>query len=136
MIHDVVSAIHKGGYEIEVTFDNGKSGVVDFSRYLEKGHLYKKFKDLAFFRSFEINRELGVLTWPGGIDIAPETLYSEATGAPLPAWVEREGEPLIKWKVGQPAGGASEPRFPRMVDPLRLIHPTLAKHDYELCWGD
>jgi hypothetical protein len=39
MVHDVVSAIYTGGQEIEVTFDNGKSGVVDFSRYLEKGHL-------------------------------------------------------------------------------------------------
>jgi hypothetical protein len=103
MVHDIVSAIYKGEYRIEVKFDNGKSGIMDFSRYLKKGNLYKKFEDLTFFRSFEINPELGVLTWPGGIDIAPETLYSEATGAPLPAWMDKEGEPIMKRKAGRPA---------------------------------
>ncbi|MCJ7546961.1 MAG: DUF2442 domain-containing protein [Deltaproteobacteria bacterium] len=37
MIHDVVSASYKGEYKIEVTFDDGKGGVVDFSKYLAKG---------------------------------------------------------------------------------------------------
>jgi hypothetical protein len=31
MIHDVVAASCKGGYKIEVTFDDGNGGVVDFS---------------------------------------------------------------------------------------------------------
>lgn len=88
MIHDVVSAVYKGGYCIEVEFDDGKKGVVDFSKYLERGEVFDRFKDLDFFRNFHVNEELGVLTWGDDIDIAPETLYAEATGAPLPAWVE------------------------------------------------
>ena len=84
MVHDVVSAIYTGGYKIEVKFDDGKGGVVDFSSYLKEGNVYKKFKDLAFFRNFTINQDLGVLTWPDGARfIAPETLYAEATGTPL-----------------------------------------------------
>ncbi len=31
MLKDVVSAVYKGGYKIEVTFDDGVTGVVDFS---------------------------------------------------------------------------------------------------------
>ncbi len=31
MVHDIVSAIYKDGYKIEVKFDDGKGGVVDFS---------------------------------------------------------------------------------------------------------
>jgi hypothetical protein len=31
MMHDVVAASYKGGYKIEVTFDDGNGGVVDFS---------------------------------------------------------------------------------------------------------
>jgi hypothetical protein len=27
------------------------------------------------------------LCWPGGVDVAPETLYHEATGEPLPEWL-------------------------------------------------
>jgi hypothetical protein len=42
MVHDAVKATYKGGHKIEIEFDNGKGGVVDFSRYLEKGNVYKK----------------------------------------------------------------------------------------------
>jgi hypothetical protein len=40
--------------------------------------------------NFTVNHELGTLTWQNEIDIAPETLYSEATGSPLPDWVEAD----------------------------------------------
>ncbi len=90
MIHDVVSASYKGEYRIEVTFDDGKRGVVDFSKYLDKGGVFDRFKDISFFRNFKINEELGVLTWENEIDIAPETLYAEATRAALPDWMEKK----------------------------------------------
>jgi hypothetical protein len=35
MIHDIVDAIYKGDYLIELFFDDGKHGVVDFSKYLK-----------------------------------------------------------------------------------------------------
>ena len=93
MIHDIVSASYKGGYKIEITFDDGKEGVVDFAKYLEKGGVFECFKDINFFRDFQVNEELGVLIWKDGIDVAPETLYAEATGSPLPEWMSKEDEP-------------------------------------------
>jgi len=90
MIHDVVSAKYKGDYRIEVVFDDGRSGIVDFSKYLERGGVFEQFRDIEFFRNFQINEELGVLTWGEDVDIAPETLYSEATGEPLPDWMTEE----------------------------------------------
>jgi hypothetical protein len=99
MIHDVVSAVYRGGYEIEVAFDNGKRGVIDFTKYLRRGGVFKRFKDLNFFRSFTIHKELGVLTWHNEIDIAPETLYAEATGTPLPDWAGKKKKPLANKAV-------------------------------------
>ena len=91
MIHDVVAAEYRGDYRIEVCFDDGRRGVVDFAKYLDKGGVFARFRDLDFFKRFGINRELGVLTWEDGIvDVAPEVLYSEATGAPLPKWMDTE----------------------------------------------
>ena len=90
MIHDVVSAAYRGGYWIEVTFDDGKRGIVDFTPYLKRGGVFKRFRDLAFFREFRVDAELGTLTWGDEIDIAPETLYAAATGAPLPDWMTKE----------------------------------------------
>jgi Protein of unknown function (DUF2442) len=90
MIQDVVSASYKGGYKIEVSFDDGKRGVVDFSRYLDRGGVFDRFKDINFFRNFRVNEELGVLTWQDVIDVAPETLYAEATKTPLPDWMKKK----------------------------------------------
>jgi hypothetical protein len=90
MLHDVVSATHKGNYRIELTFDNGERGVVDFSPYLQRGGIFKRFRDINFFREFRVDPELGTLTWSGEIDVAPETLYAQATGSPLPDWMTPE----------------------------------------------
>ena len=96
MLHDVVSAVHKGDYLIEIVFDDGQRGVVDFSRYLDRGGVFERFRDLEFFRDFTVNDELGVLTWGGEIEVAPETLYAEATGTALPAWMDPGEEPANK----------------------------------------
>ena len=88
MVHDVVRAIYKGDYKIEIEFDDGKMGTIDFAKYLKRGGVFERFRDINFFRQFKINPELGVLSWQNEIDIAPETLYSEATGSPLPEWME------------------------------------------------
>jgi hypothetical protein len=88
MLKDVISANYKGGYKIEVTFEDGATGIVDFSKHLNKGGVFEKFKDMEFFKNFRINEELGVLTWGDEVDIAPETLYAEATSSPLPEWMD------------------------------------------------
>jgi hypothetical protein len=94
MLHDVVKPICRGDYRIELEFDDGRRGTVDFRNYLERGGVFERFKDIAFFRSFSVNEELGILTWGDEIDAAPETLYAEATGSSLPTWMEprRESE--------------------------------------------
>jgi len=90
MLKDVISANCRGGYKIEVRCEDGASGIVDFSKYLSEGGVFEKFKNMEFFKNFKINEELGVLTWGDEVDIAPETLYSEATNSPLPDWMDSQ----------------------------------------------
>jgi hypothetical protein len=92
MYIDIISAKYKGGYKIELTFENGRSGVVDFTKYIEKGGVFSKLSDIGYFKHFQVNKELGVLTWDEEIDVAPEVLYSESTGEPLPEWMQEESE--------------------------------------------
>ncbi|MDW7710458.1 MAG: DUF2442 domain-containing protein [Deferrisomatales bacterium] len=92
MIHDVVGAVYKGGYRIEIEFDDGQKGVVDFSGYLERGGVFDRFHDLDFFKGFSVNEDIGTLTWGDELDVAPETLYAEATGRPLPSWMRPDEE--------------------------------------------
>ena len=56
MLHDVVSALYKGGYRIEITFDNGECGVVDFSSHLRRGASSKSFATSTSFASSELTR--------------------------------------------------------------------------------
>ncbi|MBD3317522.1 MAG: DUF2442 domain-containing protein [Chitinivibrionales bacterium] len=87
MLYDVVSAEYKGDYSILLTFENGKSGIVDFEQFIKKGGVFEKLRDLTFFQQFSINKELGILYWNSNVDVAPEVLYSQATGEPLPDWM-------------------------------------------------
>ena len=87
MYYDVKAAQYCDGYKIRITFEDGKSGVVDFQPYLQKGGVFEKFQDINFFKNFYINEEIGVLSWKDAVDIAPETLYSKATKSPLPQWI-------------------------------------------------
>lgn len=87
MYYDVIEAKYIEGYTLELTFENGKKGIVDFKDYIKLGGVFSRFSDLQYFKQFYINKEIGVLCWPDEVDIAPETLYSEATGEPLPSWM-------------------------------------------------
>ena len=79
MYFDVTSALHTGKYSIELHFEDGSSGTVDLGKYLEEGTMLGRLRDEAVFRRFAI--EYGTLVWKdASVDIAPETLYAEATG--------------------------------------------------------
>jgi len=92
MYIDIISAKYVDGYRIELTFENGRSGVVDFATFISKGGAFSRLSDLDFFKRFQVNEELGVITWEQEIDVAPEILYSEATGEPLPHWIHQGSE--------------------------------------------
>ncbi len=92
MYYDVTAVKYVEDYRLEITFANGRSGVVDFRNYIKKGGVFAQLAEPGFFRKVSINRDLGVITWGNKVDLAPEVLYAEATGEPLPAWMETEAE--------------------------------------------
>ncbi len=92
MYIDIISAKYVNEYRIELIFENGRSGVVDFTKFISKGGVFSRLSDLDFFKRFLVNKELGVIMWEEEIDIAPEILYSAATGEPLPHWMHDESE--------------------------------------------
>lgn len=87
MIYDVIDAKYKGDYRIELTFEDGVTGTLNFFKYTKFGGVFKNMKDLNYFRKFKVNHEIGTITWPDDVDIAPETLYVEVTGVKLP-WMK------------------------------------------------
>ncbi len=77
MLVHVVNARYVGGYQIEVTFNNGKTGIADFTETLN-GPVFEKLKDESEFKRFEIDKELDTLVWANGADVAPEYIFFQA----------------------------------------------------------
>ena len=70
----VVRAEYVDNYRIQLTFNDGTSGAVDFVNWLE-GPVFQPLLEGDYFRRFFLDG--GTVAWPNGADIAPETLYEE-----------------------------------------------------------
>jgi hypothetical protein len=63
-------------YKIEVSFADGTTGVADLDPRLSQGVLGDGFDALCDEAVFaKAYLEHGALTWPGGIDLAPDAMY-------------------------------------------------------------
>ena len=79
MNFNVIKANYIKEYQLELTFKDGSIGIADLSEYVGKGEVFNNFQDKEYFKNFRV--EFGTVTWGNGeTDIAPETLYTKATG--------------------------------------------------------
>ena len=64
-------------YRIAVQFLDGTKGEVDLSQLVMSSDagVFAVLRDLTLFNQVYI--DLGVVTWPGEIDLAPDAMYSE-----------------------------------------------------------
>nr|VFJ97271.1 MAG: Protein of unknown function (DUF2442) [Candidatus Kentron sp. H]VFJ97305.1 MAG: Protein of unknown function (DUF2442) [Candidatus Kentron sp. H]VFK02874.1 MAG: Protein of unknown function (DUF2442) [Candidatus Kentron sp. H] len=65
-------------YRLLVTFSNGERKHFDMRPYLHYP-VFRKLENPGFFALASV--DYGTVTWPGDIDIAPETLFVEGTPA-------------------------------------------------------
>ena len=90
MYYDIVSVKYIEDYKCKIEFVTGEKGIVDLSG-IEKTGIFSRFNDISYFKKVYIHEY--VLTWPpGDLDIAPETIYSMATGKPIPDSVEEKSD--------------------------------------------
>jgi hypothetical protein len=74
---DVTAVEVIGDYQLRLTFADGTVGDIDFTGREWQG-VFEPLRDPAYFARVEVDPEAGTITWPDGLDMAPEPLYSEA----------------------------------------------------------
>jgi len=79
MVPDLTAARYLDHYRIELTFADGKYGVLDMKDHRFRG-VFAPLKDVEVFKSFRFDPELRTIIWPTGADLAPEFLYERAVG--------------------------------------------------------
>ena len=82
-MNDIVEIVYKRPYIYYIVFDDGVRGEIDFAEYLQKGSVFVPLKEISFFKKASI--EGGTISWPNGVDIAPETLYEKLKQNPINA---------------------------------------------------
>jgi Protein of unknown function (DUF2442) len=80
-LYDVTAVEVIGDYRLRLTFDDGTVGDVDFTAREWRG-VFESLRDAAFFARVQVDPEAGTITWPDGLDMAPEPLYEEARRHP------------------------------------------------------
>lgn len=66
------NAVHHG--VLAITFADGLKGEVDVLERM-RGPVFEVARTPQGFAKVEVDAETGTVTWPGGADLAPDTLY-------------------------------------------------------------
>ena len=75
-MHRIVAVQPLAQYRVWVRFSDGVEGEVNLSELVGKG-VFALWNDPAQFAKVSIDPQSHTLTWPGGIDICPDTLYQD-----------------------------------------------------------
>lgn len=75
MLPRVKTVRPRPGFELEIEFTNGETGVYDCRPLLNFG-VFTELKDECYFRQVRVVN--GIVAWPHEQDICPDTLYLDS----------------------------------------------------------
>ena len=76
---DVTRVTATDDHQLAIEFENGECRIFNMRPYLVKPP-FGPLNDIALFKLARV--ENGTVTWPGDLDIAPETLYDKSAPSP------------------------------------------------------
>ena len=76
MLYDIIEVKVLKNYTLFLRFENGVEGSVDISSIIPFEGVFSKLKDVEYFATVAVNKELGTIVWDNGADLSPEYLYS------------------------------------------------------------
>jgi hypothetical protein len=74
-MHYVTEVVYAGEYKLQLRFEDNEIKLVDLAPHLD-GPVFDPLKELSYFQSFQLNRDIDTVVWPNGADLSPDFLYS------------------------------------------------------------
>lgn len=81
---DITSAVAIGHGVLRLMFADGLSDDVDVLERM-RGPVFAEARTPAGFARVQVDPETGTVVWPGGADLAPDTLYERVRTGAWPA---------------------------------------------------
>jgi len=79
VFYNVTDVEPRGRYRVWLRFEDGLEGEVDLAPLAGKG-VFETWLEPGAFERVYVDAEAGTIAWPGGIDLAPDRLYSDVAG--------------------------------------------------------
>jgi len=84
-LRDVTDVQVLGHYQLRLALSDGLVGDVDLSHLHRRGGVFEALRDPEYFAQVRVDPEIGTITWPSGVGLAPEVLYERASAHPVAA---------------------------------------------------
>jgi len=85
---DITNVAVIGDHRLRLSFEDGTVGDVAFEQRAWRG-VFEPLADPNVFAQVRV--DMGTITWPNGLDMAPEPLYEAASRRPVVAHDSRRG---------------------------------------------
>lgn len=73
-MHFVRKVSYVAGFKILLTFEDDSVRLIDLEPHLD-GEIFEPLKDLAYFKTVKVNRDIDTIVWENGADFSPDFLY-------------------------------------------------------------
>ena len=73
-MHWITDVTYIEGYKLKLKFENNEYKLVDLQSHLD-GRIFEPLKDILYFKSVTLNKDIDTIVWPNNADFSPDFLY-------------------------------------------------------------
>lgn len=73
-MHWIINMKYIDGYKLKLKFENKEYKIVDLQSHLD-GKIIEPLKDISYFKSVTLNKDIDTIVWPNNADFSPDFLY-------------------------------------------------------------
>ncbi len=79
MLTHIIDIEPLSNYQLSLSFDDGKVGILDMNETISLGGVFSKLADRSFFAQVQISEDKRYIQWGNELDFCADALYEEVT---------------------------------------------------------